>query len=83
MNIGLELDWFHNYKGVHFGGNPSGVHSFYIKTTTTTLSIGAYFNLDEDLCYKAASALAASALAIDTCVSAINLHQCSVADLNP
>ena len=34
------------------------------------------------VCCKA-SALEASAFATNTCVSAINLHQCSAADLNP
>ena len=40
------------------------------------------YSLAEGVCCKA-SALAASALATNTYVSAINLHQCSAADLNP
>ena len=40
------------------------------------------YSLAEGVCCKA-SALAASALATNTYVSAINLHQCSTADLNP
>ena len=40
------------------------------------------YSLAGGICNKA-SALAASALATNTYVSAINLHQCSAVDLNP
>ena len=40
------------------------------------------YSLAKGVCCKAL-ALAASALATNTYVSAINLHQCSAADLNP